>query len=302
MAKLNRFGRRSSAEDVTEGLDLTGKTIFITGVNSGLGFESMRVLTMRGAHVIGAARTLEKATAACAEVKGYATPVACELSDLESVAACADLVKEQVSSLDVLLCNAGIMAPRKLSTIDGLEQQFFTNHIGHFLLIKLLLDHVKAANAGRLVILSSMAEQSAPACGIDFDNLAGDRGYQPFKFYGQSKLANLLCARALAQQLQDTSVTVNAVHPGIIRTNLARDAGGMMLTMIGLFARPFEKTQPQGAATQCYAAVHPDLDNITGEYLADCKIKTTSRNGRNMALAQQLWDFSENYVNEATAG
>ena len=124
-----QFNRRSTSEHVTEGLDLRGKIALITGANSGLGFESMRVLALRGAHVIGAARTLDKAREACSLVEGHTTPIACELSDLASVSACADTVHKLGCPIDVLMCNAGIMAPPKLEQKDGLELQFLTNHL-----------------------------------------------------------------------------------------------------------------------------------------------------------------------------
>jgi WW domain-containing oxidoreductase len=287
------FNKRSTAEDVSAGLDLSGNLIVITGVNSGLGFESMRVLTARGAHVVGLARTLEKAQQACAEVSGKTTPMACELSELDSVVACAEQIKQRGLPVDVLMTNAGIMAPRTLGLAGKLEMQFATNHLGHFVLTHRLLELVKAAPAGRIVILSSAAHTMTVRGGIDFDNLDGSKGYDPWKFYGQSKLANVLTARALSQRLQDTSVTVNALHPGIIRTNLGRDAGGFLIKLMSVFAVFLEKNVPQGAATQCYLAVHPDLNGITGAYYSDCKMARSSSYGRNDLLAKELWDASE---------
>jgi WW domain-containing oxidoreductase len=286
------FNKRSTAEEVTAGLELSGKVMVITGVNSGLGFESMRVLTARGAHVIGLARTLEKAQQACAEVDGETTPLACELSELDSVVACAQQIRQLGLPIDVLMTNAGIMAPRNLGLAGKLEMQFATNHLGHFVLIQRLLEQVKAAPAGRIVILSSAAHTMTVRGGIDFGNLDGSRGYDPWKFYGQSKLANLLTARALSKRLEGTSVTVNALHPGVIRTNLGRDAGGFLVALMSVFAVFIEKNVAQGAATQCYLAAHPDLDGVTGAYYSDCKNVRSSRYGRNGLLAEELWDAS----------
>jgi WW domain-containing oxidoreductase len=287
------FNKRSTAEQVTEGLDLSGKTMVITGVNSGLGFESMRVLTERGAHVIGLARTLEKAQKACAEVDGTTTPLACELSDLDSVLACARSIQKMGTAIDVLMTNAGIMAPQKLSLANGVEMQFATNHLGHFVLIRQLLEQLKAAPAGRIVILSSAAHTMSVRGGIDFGNLDASHGYDPWRFYGQSKLANLLTARALDKRLEGSNVSVNSVHPGIIRTNLGRDAGGFLIRLMSLFAVLVEKNVAQGAATQCYVATHPDLDGISAEYFSDCRIARPSRYGRNDLLAEELWQASE---------
>ena len=286
------FNKRSTAEEVLEGQDLSGLTMVITGVNSGLGFESMRVLTERGAHVIGLARTLEKAEKAGAEVSGETTPLACELSDLASVAACARQIQALGTPIDVVMANAGIMAPRELGLVGALEMQFATNHLGHFVLIHQLLDQVKAAPAGRIVILSSAAHNLTVRGGIDFGNLDGSSGYDPWRFYGQSKLANLLTARALSQRLEGTGVTVNALHPGVIRTNLGRDAGGFLTGLMSLFAVFMEKNVAQGAATQCYVATHPDLDGVSGAYFSDCKQANCSSYGRNDLLAKELWEAS----------
>jgi WW domain-containing oxidoreductase len=295
-ASGTQFNRRSSAEDVTEGIDLHGKVALITGVNSGLGLESMRVLALRGAHVIGAARTLEKAGEACSKVEGHTTPVACELSDLSSVAACAEKVLETNLPLDILMCNAGIMAPSELVQKDGLELQFMTNHLGHFLLVNRLLEQVKAADQGRVVFLSSGGHTHSVAGGIDFDNLSGDKGYNAWKFYGQSKLANILTSNELARRLEGCRATSNALHPGVIRTNLARSTKGIFSNLISVFAKPFERTVEQGAATQCYVATQPGLSTVSGQYFADCRQSKPSGDAQRGELASQLWQVSESLV------
>ena len=289
------FNRRSTAEEVTAGIDLTGKTALITGVNSGLGFESMRVLSDRGAHVIGAARTMEKASEACAQVDGDTTPVACELSDFESVLACAEAVQALDRSIDILMCNAGIMALPKLEQCYGYEMQFVTNHLGHFLLIQHLLEQVQAAPQGRIVLLSSAAHMMTPKGGINFDNLTGEKGYRGWPFYGQSKLANLLTALELSQRLEGTNATANAVHPGVINTNLGRhmDDGGIRSRLTDSAVNLFGKNIPQGAATQCYVATDPGLDGVSGRYFSDCNIARSSRYGRDRKLGAQLWQESE---------
>jgi WW domain-containing oxidoreductase len=289
----SRFNRRSSASQVTEGLDLSGMTMLITGVNSGLGLESMRVLAQRGAHIIAAARSVDKAWRASDGLEGDMTPVACELSDLDSVAACADEIKAMAVPIDVIMCNAGIMAPARLEQRYGLEMQFLTNHLGHFVLLNRLLEQVKRADAGRIVLLSSMAHMQTPRGGIDFDNLSGDRGYDPWKFYGQSKLANLLCSNELARRLRGSNASSNALHPGVIKTNLGRDAGGLLSSIVKVLASTIERSIPQGAATQCYLASHPDLAGVSGYYFADCNVARSSRHGKDAALARRLWQVSE---------
>ena len=293
------FNKRSTAEQVTADIDLNGKTVVITGINSGLGNETMRVLANRGAHIIGTARTIEKATQAANEINGHITPMACELSSFESVKECADNINALDLPIDVLLCNAGIMALPKLELANGFEQQFNTNHLGHFLLVHNLLDQVKQAEQGRIVMLSSLAHKMAPSIGINFDNLDGNKYYKDWTFYGQSKLANLLTAVALSKRLEGSKATANAVHPGIIRTNLSRSMGGIQ----GLvFNNPVSgwvagmmmgsKTLPQGAATQCYVATAPELTGVSGRYFSDSNEERPSRHGQNQELADRLWEFS----------
>lgn len=289
----SRFNRRSTAEQVTEGTDLSGKTILITGANSGLGFESMRVLTERGAHVIAVARTLQKAQQACDKVNGETTPVACELSELESVVACADTVDAMDIPIDVLLTNAGIMALPKLEQKMGLEMQFLTNHLGHFVLINRLLERVKEADAGRVVMLSSLAHMQAPKGGIQFDNLSGEKRYSGWAFYGQSKLANLLTSNELARRLEGSNATSNAVHPGIIDTNLGRNMAGIASGFVSLVTLPIKRSIPQGAATQCYLASHPNLEGVSGRYFTDSNPSWTSHYARDKNLAKRLWEVSE---------
>lgn len=296
------FSKRSTAEDVTAGLDLHDKTIVITGVNSGIGYEAMRVLAARGAHIIGLARSLDKASTACRSAGGRTTPLACELSDLNSVARCADQILALKLPIDVLICNAGIMALPQLQVKDGLELQFLTNHMGHFLLTSKLEAALKAAPQARIVMLSSEGHRMAPKGGIDFGNLDGTRGYNPWKFYGQSKLANLLTALAFNQRWQAAGVTANAVHPGVINTNLARDVHGLagfVLRTPGfkhLLQAFIGKNIPQGAATSCYVAVHDDLKGRGGLYFSDNAMAKTSYHGHDLALANQLWEYSVNYL------
>jgi WW domain-containing oxidoreductase len=288
------FGYGSTAEEVTEGLSLAGRTILLTGCNSGLGHEAMRVLALRGATVVGTARTLEKATAAGQAVQGKTIPLACELSDPASVRACVRQVRELGLTLDAILCNAGIMALPKLERLHGYEAQFFTNHIGHFLLVTGLLDQL--ADDGRVVILSSTAHRMAPKGGIAFDNLKGDKGYQAWSAYGQSKFADLLFAKELARRFAGTSRTANAVHPGVIATNLMRHLGlGARLagSLGGLLAF---KSIPQGAATEVYAAVHPALAGMSGLYLADCNVSRARADADDAETARRLWQVSEEIV------
>jgi WW domain-containing oxidoreductase len=253
----------------------------------------MRVLVKRGAHVIGVARTRKKAEDAGAEVGAEITPAVCDLSDLESVVACTEEVASLGRPIDVLMCNAGIMALPKLQQKYGLEMQFLTNHLAHFILVNRLLDRVKQAQAGRVVMVSSLGHLTSVPGGINFNNLSGDQGYTPFTFYGQSKLANLLMSNELARRLEGSTATSNAIHPGIIMTPLMRNLGDIRATLTKLISWPFSRNVQQGAATQCYVATAPALEGVSGHYFADCNLATMSYHGKNPDLARRLWSASE---------
>lgn len=290
----NGFGYGTTAEEVTAGLSLAGKTVLVTGCNSGLGLETMRVLALRGARVFGTARTEAKATEAGASVGGSTTGFACELADPASVRACVAAVKAKGVKLDALVANAGIMALPKLETAHGYELQFFTNHVGHFMLVTGLLEAL--ADDGRVVILSSDAHRRAPPEAIQFDNLDGKKGYTPWGAYGQSKIANLLFAKELARKFTGTGKTANALHPGVIKTNLARSMNPIVGAVMAVGSAVAMKSIPEGAATQCYAAVHPGAAALNGEYLRDCNVGEPRSDANDPALAKKLWARTEEIV------
>ena len=267
---MGKFGAESTAEEVTEGIDLTGKVAVVTGGNSGLGYETMRVLALRGAHVICTARTLEKAEKACASVEGKTTPVVMELTDYASVTRCTEAIKAISPTIDILICNAGIMQLPELEVVNGVEKQFAVNHLGHFLFGTQLIDQVKAAEQGRVVIVSSMGYQWAPEGGIEFDNLDGSKGYDPTKAYGQSKLANSLFALSLSERFEGSNATANSIHPGIINTNLGRHFPAWKRIAASLIGWTFMKSVEAGAATSCYVATNPALAKVSGHYFEDC--------------------------------
>jgi NAD(P)-dependent dehydrogenase (short-subunit alcohol dehydrogenase family) len=287
------FDEKSTGEEVTKGLDLSGKTILITGVNSGLGYETMRVLAMRGAHIIGFARNMEKAQEACARVGGKTTPVACELTDFNAVVAAAETVKSLNIPIDVLICNAGIMELPKLEQVYGIEKQFVVNYLGHFILVNRLLDRVKAAAQGRIVVVSSGRYKSAPPAGIQFDNLSGEKGYDPLAAYGQSKLAIALFAQELARRLEGTTVTSNSVLPGVIMTNLGRYLPFWKILVSKLMGWTFMRSVEQGVATTCYVATNPALAKVSGQMFLNCKpITPEGSHMGDTALATKLWNVS----------
>lgn len=287
------FGYGSTAEDVTAGLDLTGKTILITGCNSGLGQESARVLASRGARIVGLARSEDKAAQALAPFGSGHVPVACELSEPGSVRGAVEKVKG-IGPIDVLMCNAGIMALPKLSQKYGYELQFLTNHIGHSILVLGLMDHL--TDDARVVMLTSAAHFMSKSNGIDFEDLSGERRYDAWRNYGQAKLANLLFAKHLAKRWEGTKRTANGVHPGVIHTNLGRNANPLVNIGYAIGSPLFLKNTPQGAATQCYVAVHPKAAGISGRYWVDSNVGKESAQARDAALAERLWVETERIV------
>ncbi len=285
----NGFGYASTAEEVTEGVDLAGKSFLITGVNSGLGKETARVIAKRGGRVLGAARTEAKATEALEGFAG-AVPVVCELGDPDSVRGAIETVKG-LGTVDGIIANAGIMALPERELLHGREKQLYVNHVGHFQLVTGLLESLAAD--GRIVILSSSAHGMAPKGGIRFDDLSFEQGYDGWKAYGQSKLANLLFAKELSRRLEGTDQVANACHPGVIATNLGRHMPWIARVLYPVASAIAMKNVAQGAATQTYLATHPDAADVSGEYYADCNPAKHSRHARNGEMAKRLWDVTE---------
>jgi len=294
---ISSFDVSSTAEEVTLGVNLSGKTVLITGVTSGIGLETMRVLAMRGAHVIGTGRTLEGARAACASVGGKTTPLMLELTDYPSVVACAESVRALAAPLDVLICNAGVMALKQLEQVEGVEKQFATNHLGHFLLTAHLIDLIKQAPQGRVVVVSSIAMGGADPSGIEWDNLAGNRDYQPGRAYGQSKLANALFSLELSRRLRGTRATSNALHPGLVDTKLFRHFGWSLGGYRGLFPKR-KLTVEQGAATSCYVATAPALAAVSGHFFRACNPIVPDGRALDVDAAERLWTVSEQLLRQ----
>ena len=288
---LSTFGKHATAESVTAGIDLAGKVAVVTGCNSGIGYETMRVLALRGAHVIGTGRDLDKAEQACASVSGMTTPVVLELADLQSVVNCAGRIREVVPHIDMLIGNAGMIAGDRLEQINGVEKTFAVNHLGHFVFVNRLLDQVQAAAQGRVVMVSSSAAFRSD--GIEFENLSGEHDYQRRRSYGQSKLANALFALELAERLKGTRVTANALHPGLIYTNIARNEPWYIQKLFAM-GGIFVKSVAEGAATTCYAATSPQLADISGYFFADCNPVTLPGPNHlyDKTMARQLWQVS----------
>ena len=291
---MTAFNFHSTAEEVTYKQDLTGKTYLVTGSNSGLGKETIRILALRGAKIVACARNTDKATAALKELGIKGIPVACDLADLHSVGSAIDTIQDLGLELQGIIANAGIMALPRLKQQNGIELQFYTNHIGHFHLVTNLIDQL--SNNGRVVILSSRAHGYARKSGLELDNLSGENNYNDWRMYGRSKLANILFARSLNHRFSETDRTANSVHPGVIKTNLGRYVPDRDAMYAQIQKTIPLKSIPQGAATQCFVAVHPSLEGIGGQYFNNCQIDTPIPQGEDDILAEELWQITEQIV------
>jgi WW domain-containing oxidoreductase len=294
MTKSIQFGRRSTADHVLAGIDLTGKYILVTGCNSGLGLETMNAFAANGASVIGLARTLEAASRACAEASPNCIPVGCDLSNFDSIAAALDTIRGLSIPLDAIVANAAAVNLPSLHTRYGIERQFLTNHLGHFMLVNGIADLLRDGSARIVLVSSDASVGQTPSEGIMFDNLDGSQFYDPSTFYAQSKLANALYAKELSRRLAARGIAANSADPGAARTRIRK----------GLLTRLFAKTAAQAAATQAFLAASPEASGITGEYWSNCKIAEGNALLQDTVLARRLWDVSQEILDRQrrTAG
>jgi len=307
------FGAQSTADEVLEGVDLSGRRIVVTGVSAGLGVETARALAARGAGVVGAARDLAKARTATEPVLAAAANggslelVALDLASLASVRAAADAIVAQGKKLDAIIANAGVMACPQGRTADGFETQFGTNHLGHFVFVNRLVPLLRPG--GRVVILSSAGHRFSD---VDLADPNFERTpYQEFVAYGRSKTANVLFAVGLDRRMKGRGVRASAVHPGAIQTELSRYMTPELVQQAtsgrGIQSVTF-KTIPQGAATTVWAGFKAPAEEVGGRYCEDCHVAAitkdlTVRVGvRAYAIdptrAEALWTKSEEMVGE----
>ena len=286
MTKSIHFGRRSTADQVLAGIDLSGKRILVTGCNTGLGLETMNAFAANGATVIGLARSIQAATMSCAQASPLCIPAACDLTDLESVAAAVRAIGDMAGPLDAIVANAGVANLPSLDTRYDIEMHFLANHIGHFALVNGVADLLRDNSARVVIVSSGAAIEHAPLEGIMFDNLDGHRFYDPSTFYGQSKLANALYAKELSRRLSSRGIAVNSVDPGSARTRINKS----------YFARLFAKSAAQAASTQALVAASPQVSGITGQYWSDCRIANGSPLLGDVVLATRLWEVSDEIV------
>lgn len=310
-----QFGAQSTVDDVVQGVNLRGKVAVVTGTSSGLGIETARALAKAGATVVMAARDRDKNERAMAAIRAQVdgadlVPVTLDLGDLDSVRRAGAEILAAYPRIDLLINNAGIMACPLGRTAEGCELQFGTNHIGHFLLTCLLVPALKNAKSARIVSLSSGGHRTSP---VDFDDPHFERRpYNNWVAYGQAKTANVLFAVCLTRRLRGFGITANAVHPGSIATELGRHLTQADIQQLAEWSKGGAairyKTPAQGAATQVWAAVSPELEGVSGCYLEDCRIGEADDTPMAMSgympyaldpeAAEQLWALSERIVGQ----
>ncbi|MBT8469662.1 MAG: SDR family oxidoreductase [Deltaproteobacteria bacterium] len=274
---------------------MRGKQVMITGPTEGIGRATAFALAERGARLHLLCRNPAKAETLRDElVSKYGgldvQLYFADLGDFDEVRSAAGAFVERNEPLDVLINNAGLITTRRVLLDNGQEQMFAVNHLGHFLLTLLLLDPLKRAEQGRVVVVASDAYRFCR--GIRFDDLQWSKGFSGFPTYGHSKLANILFARELAERLQGTHVTVNALHPGAVRSQLGAQNtwyAGRILALV----KPFLRTAEKGAETVVYLATSDEVTTTSGEYFYDCKPKKTKPRARNREQARRLWEVSE---------
>ncbi len=314
------FNAQSTTDEVLDGVDLTGKRILVTGVSAGIGVETARALVAHGAHVVGAARDLDKArrateaVARLAKTKGGFELIALDLASLASIRAAADALVAAGEPFDVVIANAGVMMPPQGETADGFETQFGTNHLGHFVLVNRIVGLMKPGS--RLVNLSSVGHRFSDV-DLDDPNFARTP-YDAIVGYGRSKTANILFAVEFDRRHKAAGIRATAVHPGAIQTELGRHMTPELMQAMTASIKPQPgqplftyKTIPEGAATSVWAGIVAPADLVGGTYCEDCHVAgltedRTVRNGvRPYALdperAKALWAKSEEMIGERFA-
>lgn len=313
------FGATTSTDDVLDGVDLAGRRYLVTGSSGGLGLETCRSLAAHGASVIMVARDVAKNALARASILescpgAELVPIECDLGSLVSVRRAVGEILESTSHLNGIVANAGIMATPFGTSADGHESQFAVDHLGHFLLVRELLELLARSAPARVVIVSSAGHRMGD---VDLDDVDfHHREYDPFVAYGAAKTCNVLHAVGIDERWRDRGVRAFAVHPGGIHTELGRYMtpeviSQLLSRMEG--ASSFEwKSIPQGAATQVWALTSPDLDGTGALYCEDCRVSpvltedVAGVDGPGVAAravdpnrATRLWDLSEQLVANA---
>ena len=281
---------------------MVGKTVLITGATSGIGRATALGLARIGAHLAITGRDRVRTEDAAREIRacsgGRVDLFIADLSSQSEVRGLAEEVLRNLSRIHVLINNVGGYFDTRHVTADGLERTFALNHLAPFLLTSLLLEKLKQSASARVVTVSSNAQATGR---IDFNDLQGERSYSGACAYSQSKLANVLFSYELAKRLKGTSVTSNALHPGVVSTSFGAEDPATVQRIFIPFLRAFMKTPAQGAATSIHLASAPHLEQVTGRYFANSKLKRSSKLSYDEATAAKLWQVSGDLVGLTTA-
>jgi NAD(P)-dependent dehydrogenase (short-subunit alcohol dehydrogenase family) len=278
--------------------DMTGKTVVITGGNSGIGLETAVALAKAGAKTVITARDRARGEAAVADIRARSGHddvdlVVFDLGNIASIREGAAAILQKCARIDVLVNNAGLVLSDRRETTDGFEATFGINHLGHFALTELLLERIKESAPARIVNVASTAHKGARK-GLDFDDLQSTRSYGGMQVYSKSKLANIYFTNELARQLEGTGVTVNSLHPGTVATGYARDGDASGVLAFGVkVIKPFILSAEQGARTSVYLASSPEVAGVTGQYFVKCRARKPSAVARDDEAARRLWKRSE---------
>ena len=280
---------------------MAGRTVLVTGGTGGIGRATALGLAEMGAHLAIVGRDRGRTEAAAREIRavagGQVEVFVGDLSAQAEVRRLAGEVLQCLSRIDVLVNNAGGYWNTRHVTADGLERTFAVNHLAPFLLTGLLLDRLKHSAPARVVTVSSNAHATGR---IDFGDLQGERSYSGARAYSQSKLANVMFTYELARRQPATCVTVNTLHPGVVRTAFgAEDPSGIQRLFIPVM-RPFMKSPARGAATSVHVASAPDLEQVTGGYFAAGRPRSSAARSYDEAAAARLWQVSAHLTGQAT--
>ena len=273
--------------------NLENKVCLITGATNGIGEEAAKELNKMGAEIVFVARNEEKGEQLKAELKEAtgkeSTMILANLSSQAEVKSAAEKFLSMEKPLDILLNNAGIMNRERSITEDGLEEVFSVNHLAYFTFTLMLIDKLKSTEGSRVVNVASGAHQFVKE--MNFGDLQSEKVFKPMQVYGQSKLANILFTKSLANKLADHGVTVNCLHPGFVSTGIGSNNKGIWNILMSL-ARPFARKTDKGAETSVYLCSSPEVKDISGEYFVDCKIEKVSDAAKSSDQADKLWKIS----------
>ena len=296
MAQSIPFGARSTADQVLAGVDLTRKRMVVTGCHCGIGLETMKALVANGAHVIGLARTLEEARAACNAAGSSSTPIACDLADFASIDSAADSICDLPGPLDAIIANTERVDSPVPTRRYGINLQSIVEYIGHFALVN-RLTHRFRSNSGRIVMASGDVTMNHPPTGaVTLDYLDDRHLYAPLVSFGQAKSPNAIYAKELSRRLAPRGVSVNSWDSGSVRGARLNKHQERARRLIYPVARLFMKSAAQRAATAALLAASPLVAGISGENWANCQIIHGNPLLADEILAKRFWEASEQIV------